>query len=149
MQAFAEVTETHAGVVFFVGDRAYKLKKPVSLGFLDFTRRDVRQAVCAREVELNSRLAPDVYLGVADVMGPDGSVCDHLVVMRRLPDGQRLAHLVTTGVPVDVQLRQVADHLAAFHQRAEGSAEIDDAASRDSTLGRWETDDRRMARLVA
>lgn len=66
------IAETHSAVVFFVGDRAYKLKKPVDLGFLDFRTREAREAVCHREVELNARLAPDVYLGVADVMGPDG-----------------------------------------------------------------------------
>jgi hypothetical protein len=97
---FAGLHETHAAVVFLVGDQAYKLKKPVNLGFLDFTDRSTRQAVCRREVELNRRLAPDVYLGVADVRGPDGSVCDHLVVMRRMPASRRLAALVRAGAPV-------------------------------------------------
>ena len=68
----AAVAETHSAVVFFVGDRAYKLKKPVDLGFLDFRDRAARGPPCHREVELNRRLAPDVYLGVADVIGPDG-----------------------------------------------------------------------------
>ena len=66
----AAVAETHSAVVLFVGDRAYKLTKPVDLGSLDFRDRAVRAAVCAREVELNRRLAPDVYLGVADVCRP-------------------------------------------------------------------------------
>ena len=85
----AAVIETHAAIVFFVGDRAYKLKKPVDLGFLDFRRRVDREAVCHREVELNRRLAPDVYLGVADVQGPDGQPCDHLMAMRRMPADRR------------------------------------------------------------
>ncbi|MFG1609745.1 hypothetical protein [Actinoplanes sp. NPDC049265] len=59
----AAVRETHAALVVFVGDRAYKLKKPVDLGFLDFRSRAERERVCHREVELNRRLAPDVYLG--------------------------------------------------------------------------------------
>ena len=49
----AEVRETHAGVVFLVGDRAYKMKKPVNLGFLDFSTRQRRLDACRREVELN------------------------------------------------------------------------------------------------
>ena len=81
----AAVVETHTAVVVFVGGRAYKLKKPVDLGFVDFSTVAARAAACRREVELNRRLAPDVYLGVADVVGPDGAVCDHLVVMRRMP----------------------------------------------------------------
>jgi aminoglycoside phosphotransferase family enzyme len=52
----AEVRETHAAVVFFIGDMAYKLKKPVDLGFLDFHSRQVREAVCHREAH---RVATD------------------------------------------------------------------------------------------
>ena len=59
--------------MFFVGDRAYKLKKPVDLGFLDFTTAREARRGCPPEVELNRRLAPDVYLGVADVRRSDGT----------------------------------------------------------------------------
>src|SRR5689334_2434559 len=97
----AEVAETHAGVVFFVGDRAYKMKKPVDLGFLDFSTRERRERACHREVELNRRFSPDVYLGVADVSLSDGVPCDHLVVMRRMPAERRLSRLVRSGAPVD------------------------------------------------
>jgi len=64
----AHVVETHISVLVFIGDRVYKLRKPVRYDFLDFTDRPVREADCRREVELNRRLAPDVYLGVADVV---------------------------------------------------------------------------------
>jgi uncharacterized protein len=84
-ESFAAVAETHSAVVFFVGDRAFKLKKPVSLGFLDFTSRQARAEACQREIELNRRFAPDVYLGMAEVRDPSGQACDHLVVMRRMP----------------------------------------------------------------
>ena len=86
--------ETHVSTVFFVGDRVYKLKKPVKLDFLDFSTVAERERVCRREVELNRRLAPDVYLGVAEVLGVDGLPCDHLVVMRRMPEARRLSTLV-------------------------------------------------------
>ncbi|GAB1646301.1 hypothetical protein [Krasilnikovia sp. MM14-A1259] len=123
--AFAAAIETHAAVVYLAGDRAFKLKKPVDLGFLDFRDRAVREAVCHREVELNRRLAPDVYLGVADVHGPDGSVCDHLVVMRRMPSDRRLATLLAAGAPVESAVRRLARMLAAFHARAHRGAEVD------------------------
>ncbi|MDI2130508.1 hypothetical protein [Yinghuangia seranimata] len=64
---WSDVVETHCGVVFFAGDRAAKLKKPVDFGFVDFTTREARQAACRAEVELNRRFSPDVYLGVADL----------------------------------------------------------------------------------
>ena len=94
------VVETHISVLVFVGDRVYKLRKPVHFDFLDFTDRAIREADCRREVELNRRLAPDVYLGVADIV-MDGEPIDHMVVMRALPDERRLATLVRSGADVD------------------------------------------------
>ncbi|HWC12775.1 MAG TPA: AAA family ATPase [Acidimicrobiales bacterium] len=134
----AAVAETHAGIVFFVGDRAYKLKKPVDLGFLDFRTREARLAACRREVALNRRLAPDVYLGVADVSGVDGEPCDHLVVMRRMPTDRRLSSLVTAGVPVGPDLDRLAQLLARFHETAVSSPAVDEAAGRDADAARWE-----------
>ncbi|MFD2419894.1 bifunctional aminoglycoside phosphotransferase/ATP-binding protein [Amycolatopsis pigmentata] len=132
------VSETHSGVVFFVGDRAYKLKKPVDLGFLDFTSRESREDVCHKEVALNRRLCPDVYLGVADVMGPDGKPCDHLVVMRRMPENRRMSTLVERGEPLGETVKQLARKLATFHARAERGPEISAEGSRDAIRRRWE-----------
>lgn len=129
--------ETHSSVVVMIGDRAYKVKKPVDLGFLDFRTRRARQAACEREVELNRRLSPDVYLGVADVSGPDGELCDHLVVMRRMPDDRRLSTLVTSGVDVDDGLWHLAHLLAAFHARAGRPPAAGVVAGRDALAARW------------
>ena len=144
---FAGVIETHSGVVFFLGDRAYKLKKPVAFGFLDFTQPEVRRVVCEREVELNSRLAPDVYLGVANVLGPDGSPCEHLVVMKRLPDERRLSVLIGSNAPVEALLRQIAGVLATFHNKARRSPEIDACATAPAMLERWRANKREMEPL--
>jgi aminoglycoside phosphotransferase family enzyme/predicted kinase len=141
----AGVAETHVSVLVFVGDRAYKLKKPVAMGFLDFSTREAREAACRREVELNRRLAPDVYLGVADVLGPDGRPCDHLVVMRRMPADRRLAALVRAGTDVEDGVRRVARLMAAFHERAATSPEIAAAGSEASVRRNWEDDFRQMA----
>ena len=83
--ADVRVIQTHISAVFLAGPFAYKVKKPVNPGFLDFSTLDKRHHFCQEEVRLNRRLAPDVYLGVAAVLGIDGAPCDHLVVMRRLP----------------------------------------------------------------
>src|SRR5690348_5652289 len=66
------VSETHTSTLFFVDDLVYKRKKPLDLGFSDFRDRHARLAACREEVRLNRRLAPDVYLGVAGVIGVDG-----------------------------------------------------------------------------
>jgi aminoglycoside phosphotransferase family enzyme/predicted kinase len=135
--SWAAVHETHIGAVFLVGDLAYKLKKPVDLGFLDFSARETRQRVCHREVELNRRLAPDVYLGVADITGPDGSMCDHLVVMRRMPEDRRLSTLVRQDAPLHETVRRLARQLAAFHAQAERGPAIDADETRDAVRARW------------
>lgn len=131
------VAETHSGLVFFAGDRAFKLKKAVNLGFLDFTARERRREACEREVTLNRRLAPDVYLGVADMLGPSGEVCDHLVVMRRMPADRRLSTLVLDGAPVETVLDELARLIADFHARAARSPAADRAASSDALAARW------------
>jgi Uncharacterized protein conserved in bacteria len=135
----AAVRETHVSTVFFVGDRVYKLKKPVTLDFLDLSTRAARERVCHREVELNRRLAPDVYLGVADVLGTDGVLCDHLVVMRRMPDERRLSSLVQQNENVDACVRDVARVIAAFHARAETSPVIAAAGSVENVRAHWES----------
>ena len=134
---WADVRETHIGAVFLVGDLAYKLKKPVDLGFLDFSTREARERACHREVELNRRLAPDVYLGVADVTGPGGEVRDHLVVMRRMPEARRLSTLVRRGAPLPATIRALGRQLAAFHSRATRGPEIDADETRDAVRNRW------------
>jgi uncharacterized protein len=145
---YAQVAETHSAVVFFVGDRAYKLKKPVNLGFLDFSSAQARAVACRREVELNRRYAPDVYLGVAEVRGPDGEVCDHLVVMRRMPAARRLSALVQARAPVADAVRQVARILAAQHASAPRGPQIDEQGSPGALRRRW-ADNFGEARRVA
>ncbi len=111
----AAVAETHSAVVFFFGDRAYKVKKPVDLGFLDFSTVEARRVACEREVALNRRLAPDVYLGVAVLLDPDGAPGEPMVVMRRLPDGRRLRACLERGESVTSALHDVARQLATLH----------------------------------
>ena len=137
-EPYGDVAETVSSVVYFAGDRAYKLKKRVNLGFLDFTTRQARASACQRETELNRRYAPDVYLGVADVRDPDGQICDHLVVMRRMPARRRLSSLVRAGAPVAGSLRQVARILATKHAAAPRSAQISEQGSGDALRARWE-----------
>ena len=107
--------ETHTATVFLTGDRAVKVKKPVRLAFLDFSSREQRLAACRAELELNRRLAPDVYLGVVDMV-VDGRPVEHGLLMRRLPAERSLSALVVAGADHLVEaLADVAGRLAAFH----------------------------------
>ena len=94
MPAPAKLIETHISVIAMIGDRAYKLLKPVKMAFLDHRRREDRLDACRRETEVNRRFAPDVYLGVLDVVNDDGHARDHLIEMRRMPDSRRLSALL-------------------------------------------------------
>lgn len=133
----AEVCETHTAIVFFVGDCAYKLKKPLDLKFLDYTTVQARRAACEREVELNRRFAPDVYLGVGELRSPQAEAPEPLVVMRRMPAERRLSRLVREGATVDDALRAVARRLATRHADAPRSREVDEQGTRDALLSRW------------
>jgi aminoglycoside phosphotransferase family enzyme/predicted kinase len=135
----AAVAETHAATVVFLGDRAYKVKKPVNLGFLDFSTPEARHRVCLRELELNRRFAPDVYLGVAQAGLVGGEPCEWLVVMRRMPADRRLTALLTTGEDVRGPLRALARQLAAHHATARRSERVDAMGLPDAVRDRWLT----------
>jgi aminoglycoside phosphotransferase family enzyme/predicted kinase len=133
----ADVHETHCAVVFLLGERAYKVKKAVDLGFLDFRTVAERERVCRREVELNRRLSPDVYLGVGHLTGPGHDVAEPVVVMRRMPDQLRLSTLVRAGASVDEPVRRLARLVADFHARAETSPDIARQGGQAALRGRW------------
>ena len=121
---FLDVRETHTGVVVLAGDRAYKAKKPVLTDFVDFRTTGQREHACRREVELNRRLSPQAYLGVAYLSDPTGGADEPIVVMRRYRDRDRLAFLVRhgdSGASPESLLDAVASVLAEFHGRAERS----------------------------
>lgn len=125
-----ELRETHISWVFLAGPRAYKLKKPVLLPFLDYTSPARRHELCREEVRLNRRLAPSVYLGVRSVLrdgatvrlGEDGDPAaeDHVVEMRRFDEGRTLAAVLEAGG--DPRLGELGRVLAAFHA---GAAPLD------------------------
>jgi aminoglycoside phosphotransferase family enzyme/predicted kinase len=135
----AAVVETHISVLFFIGDRVYKVRKPVTTPFLDFSTRELRLADCRAEVQLNRRLAPDVYLGVHDVVDEAGAPVEHMVVMRRLPADRRLATMVADPAFDEAHLAAVARSVAAFHSRAGRAPAIDLAGSVEHLSMLWST----------
>lgn len=109
-----ELVETHISWVLLAGDFAYKIKKPVDLGFLDFSTLDKRRHYCEEEVRLNERLAPGLYLDVVPIGGTpeqpawgQGRAIEYAVRMRRFPQQAQLDRMLDAG-----ELR--VDHLDAF-----------------------------------
>ena len=143
------VRETHVSILLFLEAHVLKLRKPLRFDFADFSTLGARAEDCRREVDLNRRLAPDVYLGVADItMG--GETLDHLVVMRRLPAERSLAHLVSSEPETvwGVELHAVARVLADFHARADRSPEISATASITAVSDHFEANVAATARFV-
>lgn len=128
--------ETHLSVVLLAGQRAYKLYKPVSFGFLDASTLEARRALCVAEVAVNRRFSPDVYLGVLDLRDTDGDVHDHAVVMRRLPADRRLSHLLDGPTAADA-LRAVAHRIATVHAEAPAAATSDPDTTMTALLALW------------
>lgn len=119
--SYLDLRETHTGVVVLAGDRAYKAKKPVLTDFIDFRTASQRERACVREVELNSRLSPASYLGVAHLSDPVAGPPEPIVVMRRYRERDRLASLVSRPGSDEVAkcaLDSVAAVLVGFHTGA-------------------------------
>jgi aminoglycoside phosphotransferase family enzyme/predicted kinase len=133
-----EVHHTHISVVFLAGPYAYKIKKPVDLGFLDFTTLDKRHHFCNEEVRLNRRLAPSVYLGVVPVdlasggresagaieIEGSGEVVEWAVKMRRLPPEATLLSQLDRGQVNASLMVSLAQKIADFHKAADGGSHI-------------------------
>ncbi|WP_406867084.1 AAA family ATPase [Paraburkholderia fungorum] len=118
--------ETHLSVVYLAGRYAYKLKKRVARGFVDFTRADVRERACNDEFRLNRRLARELYCGVVAVMRKGrtfgvqgtGRAADHAVLMRRFDEQEVLTARLARGEPGIAEMDALGGQLAAFHRRA-------------------------------
>lgn len=123
-----EVHETHASWVFLIGDRAFKLKKPLDLGFLDYSTPARRRIACLEEVRVNRELAQDIYLGVRAIVRADtrltttsegaSNAVDYVVEMRRFREADTLAGLIASEELSAAHIEAVARRLAAFHRGA-------------------------------
>lgn len=115
--------ETHISWVFLAGEHAYKVKKPVALGFLDFSTLEARRRLCEEEVRLNRRTAPGLYLDVvpitgsaaAPVIGGDGAAIEYAVHMRRFDEGRLALDLARAGRLGEAEAEALAAMTAAFH----------------------------------
>lgn len=121
-----EVVQTHISVVFLAPPFVYKVKKPVALGFLDFSTLNRRRHFCEQEVALNRRLAPDVYLGVVSVVAEEGGIrfegegepIEWAVKMRWLAPEHSLESMLDRDEATDAVIDSLAGRIAEFHRNA-------------------------------
>ncbi len=127
-----ELEQTQMSFVFLTDNYAYKVKKPVNLGYLNYTTLENRRYYCYREVELNKRLCPDAYLGVLSInrqqdnfsIGGAGEVIEYAVKMRRLPRELMIDSLLESNSVSTEMISRLADRIAVFHKQAETNTEI-------------------------
>ncbi len=120
-----EMVETHISWVFLTEKFAYKVKKPVKFSFLDFSTLEKRKECCENEVKLNSRLCPEMYLGVVPIVQKNGSLhfggvgedIEYAVKMRRHPEERKMDRLLEKGVVTEGEIKQIAKIVSAFHSR--------------------------------
>jgi aminoglycoside phosphotransferase family enzyme/predicted kinase len=135
--------QTHISWVFIASPFVFKVKKPVNLGFLDFSTLEKRRYFCQREVELNRRLCPEIYLGVVPIykngssfsFNPEGEIAEYTVKMRELPharparrglsEGAFLSELLAKGLVGETEINRVISTLHRFYESETPSSEIE------------------------
>lgn len=118
-----DLIETHISWVLLTAAQAYKVKKPVKMGFLDFSTRDARHHACVEELRLNRRLAPGLYIDVVPITGtpidpsftPEGEPIDYAVRMRRFASGGLFSERLAAGRLQTAEVDRLAERIAEFH----------------------------------
>lgn len=124
--------QTQMSVIFLTGKYAYKIKKPVNLGFLDYTTLNNRKHFCDRELELNRILSPEIYLEVIPItetkrqitLGLDGEIIDYVLKMKQLPADRMLDYLLKQKDVSEQMITAVANRMAQFHDKATSGPQI-------------------------
>ncbi|MCZ7597138.1 MAG: hypothetical protein M5U09_04405 [Gammaproteobacteria bacterium] len=141
------LAETHISWVLLTGEFAYKIRKPVCFGFVDFSTLDKRLADCRRELELNRAMSPDLYLGVEEVRdtgaglrlgGGSGALVDYAVKMRQFDQEVMFSRMARRGALTVAHVESFADRVAALHGKAAVCA--DAAFGGREQIARWHED---------
>ncbi len=141
-----ELRQTHISYIFLADELVYKTKKPLDLGFLDFTTLEKRRHFCEEEVRLNQRLCDETYLGVVPVVNSEAGVqveaegepIDFAVKMRRLPEDGMMTVVLERNALTPAQLRQLAAKIAEFHASSEQSDKIDELGGFETAKTNWQ-----------
>jgi len=127
-----ELVQTQMSFIFLTGKYVYKIKKPVNLGYLDYTTLEKRHFFCHQELELNRRLCPDAYLAVVPIVEEKGGLhiegqgeaIEYAVKMKQLPQDHMMDVLLPRGQVTLEMVTRVAEKLMVFHQKAETNQKI-------------------------
>lgn len=122
-----ELIETHISWVLLLDEVVYKIKKPLQFSFLDFRALKDRKFYCEQELKLNQRLAPEMYRSVQPIClqggqlivgGREGEIVDYALEMKRMDRSRQMNFLLEAATVTPSHIRQIAEVLAGFHQKA-------------------------------
>lgn len=152
-----QVLETHISWVLLTGKYAYKLKKPVDLGFVNFSTLELRERYCHEEVRLNRRLAPELYLKVIPITGtveaPEldgaGEVIDYAVQMVQFSQEMLLSHAIEQDALTAAHIDSLAQEVADFHQKIDVAGEDLEYGLPDRIMAPLEENFQQLNRMFA
>ncbi len=152
-----DLIQTQTSYIFLAGGYAYKVKKPVDLGYLDYTTLEKRKFYCQREIELNRRLCPDIYIGLAEItedkegfsIEGKGKVCEYAVKMLRLPRESMLNVILAEGRATEEMIKAIARKMAEFHGSAVTSDTISDFGDLEAIITSTEANFIRTIRYIS
>ena len=140
-----ELIQTHISFVFLTKNFVYKVKKPVNFGFLDFSTLEKRRFFCEKELELNSRLCPDIYLEVVPINKSNiikingiGETVEYALKMKRLPQEKIMTVLLKENKVDNKTIDKITKKIAQFHSKAQTSSEINKYGSLKIIKANWD-----------
>jgi hypothetical protein len=144
--AKVRLLQTHTSWVFLTGSYAYKVKKPVDFGFLNYTTLEARKHFCEGELKLNRLLSPDIYLSVVAItetnfgikLGGRGKVLEYAVKMRELPQRSMMSERLHQGEVGYGVIDEIAQKLARFHRAAATGPEVDRYGAPETIRYNWD-----------
>jgi len=140
-----ELIQTHISFVFLTKNFVYKVKKPVNFGFLDFSTLEKRRFFCEKELELNRRLCPEIYLEVVHInksitikINGDGETVEYALKMKRLPQEKIMTVLLNENKVGNKTIDKIAKKIAQFHAKTQTSTEINKYGSLKIIRVNWD-----------
>lgn len=141
-----ELIHTAVSYIFLTGNHAYKLNKPLNLGFLDYTNLEKRKEILEKELKLNSLLCPDLYKEVLPItekknkiqIGGDGKVIEYALKMKQFSQDGILSNKLKQNKVKEEEMLKVAKIISDFHKKTPSNQEIREYGSFDAIQGLWQ-----------
>jgi aminoglycoside phosphotransferase family enzyme len=150
-----ELIQTHISFVFLTTNYVYKVKKAVNFGFLDFSTLEKRRAFCEKELDLNKRLCPEIYLEVVPInkstsikIKGRGETVEYALKMKRLPQERIMTELLKENKVDKKKVDAIAEIVSEFHSKAQTNSEISQFGSLKIIKTNWDENFAQTAKYI-